>query len=208
MASTIEEQLASLIKAIEGLTKCRHENDAKLSKLTNKIDNMIEQRSSQAPPKLPKIQDEGESYIKQTNIKEIHLSTQGLIHIVQLNDFIIKAIKDKSESSFKFSPTYAKTCTQRIDSLKIFEGYQPPKLQQFDDKENPKEHIAHFIETSNDVGTYGDYLVKEFVSSLKENAFDWDTDLKTNSIEYWEKLEQEFLSHICHAPNSRGTTGS
>ena len=38
MSSTIEEQLASLTKAIEGLTKCAHEQDAKLSKLTNKMD--------------------------------------------------------------------------------------------------------------------------------------------------------------------------
>ena len=52
------------------------------------------------------------------------------------------------------------------------EGYQPPKLQQFDDKGNPKQHIAHFIETSNAVGTYVDFLVKEFIRSLRENAFD------------------------------------
>ena len=55
----------------------------------------------------------------------------------------------------------------------MYEGYQPPKFQQFDGKANPRQHVEHFIKTCNDVGTYGIYLVKEFVRSLRENAFDW-----------------------------------
>ncbi|WMV56017.1 hypothetical protein MTR67_049402, partial [Solanum verrucosum] len=193
---TIKEQLASLTKAIEGLTKCAHEQNAKLLKLTNKMDNMIERRSSQAPLKLFKIQDEGESCVKQTNIKEIHISAEGLIPIDQLKDFIIETIEDKSESSSKFSPIYAKPYKQRIDNLKMHEGYQPLKLHQFDSKRNPKQHIAHFIKTCNDAGTYGDYLIKEFVRSLRENAFDWYTDLEPNFIACWERLEQEFLNRF------------
>ncbi|KAG5598583.1 hypothetical protein H5410_029953 [Solanum commersonii] len=61
MTCIIEERLTSLTKAIEGLTKCAHKQDAKLFKLTNKMNNMIERRSSQAPPKFSKIQEEGES---------------------------------------------------------------------------------------------------------------------------------------------------
>uniref|UniRef100_M1D826 Uncharacterized protein n=1 Tax=Solanum tuberosum TaxID=4113 RepID=M1D826_SOLTU len=104
MSSTIEEQLASLTKAIEGLSKCAHEQDAKLSKLTNKMDSMIERKSSQEPLKLPKVQDERESCVKQTKIKEIHIFVEGLIPIDQLKDFIIEAIEDKSESSSNFLP--------------------------------------------------------------------------------------------------------
>ncbi|KAK4394542.1 hypothetical protein Sango_1608500 [Sesamum angolense] len=52
-------------------------------------------------------------------------------------------------------------------------GYQPPKFQQFDGKGNPKQHVAHFVETCNNARTYGDHLVKQFVRSLKGNAFDW-----------------------------------
>ncbi|KAH0658817.1 hypothetical protein KY289_027565 [Solanum tuberosum] len=181
MTCTIEERLSSLTKAIEGLTKCAHEQDAKLSKLTNKMDNMIEKISSRESLKLPRIRDKRESCIKQTKIKEIHLSAGGLIPINQLKDFIIEAIEDKSKSPSKFSPTYVKPYTQRIDNLKMPEGYQPSKLQQFDGKGNPKQHIAHFIKTCNDAVMYGDYLVKEFVRSLKENAFDWYTDLEPNS---------------------------
>ncbi|KAK4409380.1 hypothetical protein Sango_0011000 [Sesamum angolense] len=45
-------------------------------------------------------------------------------------------------------------------------------------------------------GTYGDHLVKQFVRSLKDNAFDWYTDLEAGSINGWEQLEQEFLNRF------------
>ena len=109
--------------------KTSHEQDAKLSKLTNKMENMIERRSSHWPLKLSKIQDKDVSCLNQTKIKEIHISDEGLIPTDQLKNFIIKTIEDKSDSSSKFSPIYAKSYTQRIDNLKISEGYQPLTLQ-------------------------------------------------------------------------------
>ncbi|KAL0300446.1 UNVERIFIED_CONTAM: hypothetical protein Scaly_2567300 [Sesamum calycinum] len=33
-------------------------------------------------------------------------------------------------------------------------GYQPPKFQQFDGKGNPKQHVAHLVETCKNAGTY------------------------------------------------------
>ena len=71
--------------------------------------------------------------------------------------------------------------------------YQPPKFLQFDGKGNPKQHIAHFVETCENVGTQGGLLVKQFVRSLKENAFDWYTDLEPESIDIREQLERGFL---------------
>ncbi|KAL0361397.1 UNVERIFIED_CONTAM: hypothetical protein Sradi_3824200, partial [Sesamum radiatum] len=61
---------------------------------------------------------------------------------------------------------------QRTDSLKMPMGCQPPKFQPFDGKGNPKQHMAHFIKMCNNAGTCGDHLVKQFVRSLKGNAFD------------------------------------
>ncbi|KAM1711984.1 hypothetical protein ACFXTN_002159 [Malus domestica] len=75
-------------------------------------------------------------------------------------------------------------------------GYQPPKFMQFDGKGNPKQHVAHFVETCNNTRTEGDYLAKQFVRSLKGNAFEWYTDLEPESINSWEQLEREFLNRF------------
>ncbi|KAK4721412.1 hypothetical protein R3W88_011645 [Solanum pinnatisectum] len=91
---------------------------------------------------------------------------------------------------------YAKLYTVRIDNFKMPAGYQPPKFQQFEGKGNPKQHVAHFVETCNNYGTYGDHLVKQFVPSLKGNNFDWYTNLEPNSINSWDQLEHEFLNRF------------
>ncbi|KAL0283201.1 UNVERIFIED_CONTAM: hypothetical protein Sangu_2904300 [Sesamum angustifolium] len=75
-------------------------------------------------------------------------------------------------------------------------GYQPPVLRQFDGKGNPRQHIAHFIETCNNPGTDGDLLVKQFVRSVKGNAFDWYIDLKPESIDEWDEMKKKFLSRF------------
>ncbi|KAM1216793.1 hypothetical protein TB2_012869 [Malus domestica] len=78
----------------------------------------------------------------------------------------------------------------------MLRGYQPPKFMQFDGKGNPKQHVAHFVKTCNNAGTEGDYLAKQFVRSLKGNAFEWYTDLEPESINSWEQLEWEFLNRF------------
>ncbi|KAA0056397.1 retrotransposon gag protein [Cucumis melo var. makuwa] len=69
-------------------------------------------------------------------------------------------------------------------------GYQPLKFQQFDGKGNPKQHIAHFVETCENAGSRGDQLVRQFVRSLKENAFEWYTDLEPEVIDTVEMCTQ------------------
>ncbi|KAL0433620.1 UNVERIFIED_CONTAM: hypothetical protein Slati_2696300 [Sesamum latifolium] len=159
-ATTIEEQLASLTRAIEGLTKHVQEQDAQIARLIHKADNV------------------------------------DASHIMESKSRLMMKQRSKIEGSSKSSLTYSKPYTPRIDSLKMPMGYQPPKFQQFDGKGNPKQHVAHFVETCNNAGTYGDHLVKQFVRSLKGNAFDWYTDLEAGSIDGWEQLEQEFLNRF------------
>lgn len=66
---------------------------------------------------------------KTMRIKEIHVSTEGMILIDQLKYLIIEAIEDKSELSSKSFLTHSKSNTQMIDNMKMSKGYQAPKLQ-------------------------------------------------------------------------------
>ncbi|KAL0409456.1 UNVERIFIED_CONTAM: hypothetical protein Sradi_1880000 [Sesamum radiatum] len=52
------------------------------------------------------------------------------------------------------------------------ENYQPPKIQQFNGHGDPRQHIANIVETCNNAATDGDLLVKQFVLSLNDAAFD------------------------------------
>ena len=74
--------------------------------------------------------------------------------------------------------------------------YQPLKFQQFDGNGNLKQHVAYFIETCKTAGKQGDFLVKQFIRTLRGNAFDWYTDLKPKSIDSWEQLKRDFLNHF------------
>ncbi|KAL0294673.1 UNVERIFIED_CONTAM: hypothetical protein Sradi_6874500 [Sesamum radiatum] len=174
-ATTIEEQLASLMRAIEGLTKHVQEPDAQIAQLINKADNVD---ASHIMGKQVEAHDEVEAPAKQHyTVKdkygnELEISSDRLILVDQLKEFIEGTIRSKIEGRSKSSLTYSMPYTPRIGSLKMPIGYQPPKFEQFDGKGNPKQHVAHFIETCNNEGTYGDYLVKQFVRSLKGNAFD------------------------------------
>uniref|UniRef100_A0A2N9E9D5 Retrotransposon gag domain-containing protein n=1 Tax=Fagus sylvatica TaxID=28930 RepID=A0A2N9E9D5_FAGSY len=94
------------------------------------------------------------------------------IENIQLKEFIKDAIKDQVGSGSQSSIGYVKPYTQRIDLMRMSTNYQPPKFQLFDGKGNPRQHVAHFIETCNNAGTYGDHMVKQFVCSIKGNGFD------------------------------------
>ncbi|KAM1154915.1 hypothetical protein ACFX2B_025641 [Malus domestica] len=118
------------------------------------------------------------------------------LSIQQLQEMITNTIKAQYEGSSHTSLFYSKPYSKKIDALKMPRGYQPPKFMQFDGKGNPKQHVAHFVETCNNAGTEGDYLAKQFVRSLKGNAFEWYTDLEPESINSWEQLEREFLNRF------------
>ncbi|KAL0419221.1 UNVERIFIED_CONTAM: hypothetical protein Sradi_1335600 [Sesamum radiatum] len=146
-ATTIEEQLADLTRAIEGLMKHVQEQDAQIA-LINKTYNID---ASHVMGKKVEAHDEVEMPIKQHYVendksaKELQISSDGLIPVDQLKEFIKGTIRNKIEGSSRSSFTYSKHYTPRIDRLKMPMGYQPPKFQQFDGKGNPKQHVAHFI---------------------------------------------------------------
>ncbi|KAA0037666.1 retrotransposon gag protein [Cucumis melo var. makuwa] len=98
------------------------------------------------------------------------------------------------ENLLKLSLCILSQYTKRIDNLRMLNGYQQPKFQQFGGKGNPKQYIAHFIVTCETAGTRGDLLVKQFIQTLRGNAFDWYTNLEPESIDSWEQLERVFLN--------------
>ncbi|KAA0040811.1 retrotransposon gag protein [Cucumis melo var. makuwa] len=104
------------------------------------------------------------------------------LSVQQLQDMIANSIRAQYGGPPQTSFMYSKSYTKRIDNLRMPLGYQPPKFQQFDGKGNPKQHIAHFVETCENAGSRGDQLVRQFVRSLKGNAFEWYTDLEPEGI--------------------------
>jgi len=81
----------------------------------------------------------------------------------QIQELIARAVKTQLGVGSQKSHLYTKPYTNRIDALRIPYGYQPPKFNQFEGRGNPKQHVAHFIETCNNAGTDGDLQVKQFV---------------------------------------------
>jgi len=94
---------------------------------------------------------------------------------------ITNAVKAQLEGGGRKTHLYAKSYTKRVHALYMRCGYQPPKFQQFDAKGNPKQHVVHFIEKCNNAGTDGDFMIKQFVWTLKGIAFDWYTHLEPES---------------------------
>ena len=80
---------------------------------------------------------------------------------------ITNTIRAQYGGSFTSYLIYSKPYTKCIDNMRMPYGYQPPKFLQFDGKGNPKQHIAHFVETCENTGTQKGLLVKQFVCSLK-----------------------------------------
>ncbi|KAL0419164.1 UNVERIFIED_CONTAM: hypothetical protein Sradi_1329900 [Sesamum radiatum] len=126
-----KEQLASLTRATEGLTKHVQQQDAQIARLINKADNVD---ASHVMGKQVEAHDEVEASAKQhyterdKYAKELQVSSDGLIPVDQLKEFIEGTIKNKIEGSSKSSLTYSKPYTPKIDGLKMPMGYQPPKF--------------------------------------------------------------------------------
>lgn len=77
-----------------------------------------------------------------------------------MQEFIKEVLKGQVQAISSSMSTYVKPYMQRIELLRMLTNYKPPKFQQFDKKGNPREHVAHFIETCNNARIEGDLLVK------------------------------------------------
>jgi len=97
--------------------------------------------------------------------------------VEKIQDLIANVVTIQLGGGARETHLYTEPYTKRVNALYMPRGYQPPKFQQFDGKDNPKQHMAHFIETCNNAGTNEDLMVKQFVQTLKGIAFNWYTNL-------------------------------
>jgi len=109
--------------------------------------------------------------------EEVHSKKSGklknggspsLMTVDQIKDLIANAVKIQLGGDACKTHSYTKPYTKRVCALYMLCGCQPPKFQQFDGKGNPKQHVAHFIETCNNAGTDDNLMIKQFVRTLKE----------------------------------------
>ncbi|KAL0288518.1 UNVERIFIED_CONTAM: hypothetical protein Sangu_2654000 [Sesamum angustifolium] len=105
----MKEQLGSLTTAMEGLTKHVQEQDAQITRLINKADNID---TSHVMGKQVEAHDEVEAPAKQLYTekdkyaKELQISSDGLIPVDELKEFIEGTIRSKIEGSSNSSLTY------------------------------------------------------------------------------------------------------
>ncbi|KAM1902165.1 hypothetical protein ACFX1X_031351 [Malus domestica] len=187
--TSVEEQLAQMNEAIARLTQTVEEKDLQIAALVSRLEPQDDENPN----------PEDEPQVEKNDAKpepDQAAALMGSLSIQQLQEMITNTIKAQYEGSSNTFGLYSKPYSKKIDALRMPKGYQPPKFMQFDGQGNPKQHVAHFVETCNNAGTEGDYLAKQFVRSLKGNAFEWYTDLEPESINSWEQLEREFLNRF------------
>ena len=138
-------------------------------KVNLKVDPVKKETNDEDEPPVEKVKEKREP--------DQAAALMKYLSILQLQEMIAITIKAQYEGNSHTSLLYSKLYSKKIDALKMPRGYQPPKFMQFDGKGNPKQHVTHFVESCNNSGMEWDYLTKQFVRSLKGNAFDWYTDL-------------------------------
>ncbi|KAM0990477.1 hypothetical protein ACFX2C_008989 [Malus domestica] len=198
--TSIKEQLAQMNEAIARLTRIVEEKDLQIAALVNRLEPQDgENPDPEDDPLKRGAGEEDEPPMEKIDVKpepDQAAALMGSLSIKQLQEMIASIVKAQYERSSNTSGLYSKPYLKKIDALKMLRGYQPPKFMQFDGKGNPKQHVAHFVETCNNAGTERNNLSKQFVRSLKGNAFEWYTDLEPESINNWEQLEREFLNRF------------
>ncbi|KAA0048375.1 retrotransposon protein putative ty3-gypsy sub-class [Cucumis melo var. makuwa] len=175
---TSEDRMAELEKKVNMLMKAVEERDFEIALLKNHIKSRDAAESSHT--RTIKNVNKGKVIMQESQPQ--NSTSIASLSVQQLQEMIANSIKTQYGGPAQTFFLYSKPYMKRIDNMRMPHGYQPPKFQQFDVKGNPKQHVAHFIETCETAGTREDLLVKQFVRTLKGNAFDWYTDLEPESI--------------------------
>ncbi|KAM1180103.1 hypothetical protein ACFX2G_019608 [Malus domestica] len=138
-------------EAIARLTRTVEEKDLQIAALVNRLEAQDDEKPNPKIDHLKKEDDEeDEPPVKKIDVKpepDQAAALMGSLSIQQLQEMITNTIKAQYEGISHDSVLYSKPYSKKIDALKMPRGYQPPKFMQFDGKGNPKQHVAHFVET-------------------------------------------------------------
>ena len=77
----------------------------------------------------------------QVERKMVEFALMASLSVQQLQDMITNTIRVQYGGPSQSTLMYSKPYTKRIDNLRMPVGYQPPKLQSFYGKRNPKQHV-------------------------------------------------------------------
>ncbi|TYK09793.1 ty3-gypsy retrotransposon protein [Cucumis melo var. makuwa] len=140
---TSENRMTELEKKVNMLMKVVEERDYEIAFLKNHIESHDAAESSHKH--TVKNTDKGKAVMQESQSQN-STSIESL-SVQQLQEMIANSIKTQYGGPAQTFSLYSKPYMKRIDNLRMPNGYQPPKFQQFDGKGNPKQHVAHFIET-------------------------------------------------------------
>ncbi|TYK06432.1 uncharacterized protein E5676_scaffold163G001350 [Cucumis melo var. makuwa] len=162
---TSEYRMAELEKKVNMLMKAVEERDFEIALLKNHIKSRDAAESSHTH--TIKNVNKGKAIMQESQPQ--NSTSIASLSVQQLQEMIANSIKIQYGGPAQMFSLSSKPYTKRIDNMRMPHGYQPPKFQQFDGKGNPKQHVAHFIETCETFGTRGDF---------------------------WEQLERDFLNRF------------
>ena len=94
-ASSPEEQMGNLTKLVEGLTKHVQHQESRIDKLMDKIEGLLHGDASHEPGKGIEVQEIEDPVKKAPFVKEMPVSSEGMIPLDRLKEFIEGTIKDK-----------------------------------------------------------------------------------------------------------------
>lgn len=63
--------------------------------------------------------------------------------------------------------------------------FKQPNLQSFDGRGSPRQHICHFKALTGGIAGNDALMIRLFVSTLRDTAFDWYARLPAGTINSW-----------------------
>ena len=174
-ATTSDERVAALESKLALLEKALQAKEQEIANLKGKSQVPSDPEPSEElpyppsfPPQTIPVNASTADQPHREAARALPTASVASLSVQQLQDMIVNTVRLHQGEPQRASYSYSKPYSQRIEFLEMPSGYQPPKFHQFDGRGDPRQHIAHFVETCDSAGTHGDLLVKQFVRSLKD----------------------------------------